>query len=150
MNISKVRDLLNRKSNNVVSFIHPDAKAIEAARFMMANRIGSLMVQDEQGEPIGIITERDILSNISNELNGFADRTVADVMTADPICGLPDDDIGYITTVMKNNNIRHLPIVSNNKVVGLISMRDILDGLLEAKNVENRKLHEYLHLSGRL
>ena len=150
MSISKVRDLLDRKSNAVVSFIHPNARALEAAKFMMANRIGSLLVQDEKGEPIGIITERDILANMSQALDGFAERTVAEVMTADPICGLPDDDINYITTVMKNNNIRHLPIVSNNKVVGLISMRDILDGLLEAKNVENRKLHAYLHLSGKL
>ncbi len=150
MPITRVRDLLDRKSNAVVSFISPNAKAVEAARFMMANRIGSLMVQNANGEPIGIITERDILSNMSQALEGFGDRTVEEVMTVDPICGLPDDEIGYITTVMRNNNIRHLPIVSNSKVVGLVSMRDILDGLLEAKQVENRKLHEYLHLSGKL
>ena len=117
---------------------------------MCDNTIGSLLVQDNAGNTIGIITERDVLREIDRNLDKFAEVKVSDIMTADLICGLPDDEVDYIMQVMTKNKVRHLPVVKDKKVVGLISIGDIVNSNLEKTLVENHKLHDYLELSGKL
>ena len=63
---------------------------------------------------------------------------------------LVDDEVDYVMQIMTNNKIRHLPIVNRNKVVGLISIGDVISSNLEKTLVENHKLHDYLELSGQL
>ena len=145
-----VKDILEKKPNTIIATIAPNATLAEATAKMCEEHIGSLLVCDETENPVGIITERDVLNQVGTNLEGFATRLVSEAMTADLICGLADDNANYIMQVMRQNRIRHLPIVEDNKVIGLISLGDLAHSLLEQTRVENRKLHDYLELSGQL
>ena len=143
-----VKDILASKASSIVSFIGRDDGVTAAVRFVCDNRIGSLLVQDEKGEPVGIITERDILRGINTNITNIGSLSVSDVMTHDLICGLLEDDVNYIMQIMTKNRIRHLPMVHRKKVVGLISIGDVINCSLEETRVENHRLHDYLQLSG--
>lgn len=146
----KIKDLLNAKPNATICTIRPDQTVGDAVRELHRNRIGSLLVVDEGGRPVGIITERDVLRAASQDLKGFGDLAVSQVMSSDLICGLPDDDPQYVMQVMTQNRIRHLPIVEENRLVGVISIGDVIKSQLEATRVENHMLKDYLHLRGEL
>ncbi|MHC4444007.1 MAG: CBS domain-containing protein [Planctomycetota bacterium] len=145
-----IKDVLKEKENKVISSVGPDLSIAEAVSLLCAQRIGALMVIDENGEPTGIITERDVLMEINRNPDLVRKRKVSEVMTTNLICGLPDDEVNYAMNVMTENKIRHLPIVSDNKVIGIISIGDVIKCLLEAIQFENRNLHEYLHLKGEI
>jgi len=145
-----LKNVLKAKGKTVIASVGPDVSVIEAISLLCAHRIGALMVINENGEPIGIITERDVLCEVNRKAGSLEVRKVSEVMTKDLICGLPDDDVNYAMNIMTRNKIRHLPIVSDNKVIGIISIGDIINSLLEATQTENRKLHDYLHLTGEI
>jgi len=145
-----VKDILASKANSIISFIGPNDKVTDAVRFMCGSRIGSLLVQDDKGNPVGIITERDVLRAINEDLANYSSLCVSDIMTTELICGLLKDDVNYVMQIMTQNKIRHLPIVQKKRIVGLISTGDVINSSLEESKVENRRLHDYLQLSGEL
>jgi CBS domain-containing protein len=146
----KARNILAGKSNAIICSIAPERTISDAIALLCENRIGALMVEDGSGQPLGIITERDILWAASKDIKGFGGRLVSDVMTRELICGLLDDDAHYVMQVMTQNKIRHLPIVENDKVVGMISIGDVIKSQLESIRVENHMLKDYLHMRGEL
>jgi CBS domain-containing protein len=145
-----VQDILASKANSIISFIGPNDKVTDAVRFMCDSRIGSLLVQGDKGSPVGIITERDVLRAINEDFAAYPSLRVSDIMTTELICGLPKDDVNYVMQIMTQNKIRHLPIVEKKRVVGLISIGDVINSSLEESKVENRRLHDYLQLSGEM
>lgn len=146
----KVREALKHKANAILSFIGPDEPVTDAVRFMCASHIGSLLVQNERGETQGIVTERDIMRLIDKDADALKDAKVKDIMTRDLICALMDDDLDYVMRVMDHNKVRHLPVVSNKRIVGMISIGDVVHNLMREAKVENRKLYDFLELSGQL
>ena len=87
---------------------------------------------------VGIITERDIVRKCFARGDAFANIKVQDVMTKQVVIGSPEDDLDYAISVMKQKRIRHLPIVDDQKVLGMISMRDLLGVQLEETKAEIR------------
>ncbi len=146
----KIREVLNNKSNAIICTIRPDVTVREAVAELCRNGIASLLVVGDDGQPVGIITERDVLRTVNRDPKGFADRFVTEVMTKDLICGLPDDDVQYVMQVMTQNRIRHLPIVENQRLVGVVSIGDMIKSQLQAVRVENHMLQDYLHLRGEI
>jgi len=146
----KVAEILKNKPSAMVSSIGPDQTVAEAIRHMCEHRIGALLVRDQQGGPLGIITERDILLAADRDLDGFGKAKVSDLMSADLVCALPDDNVGYVMQVMTQSRLRHLPIVENKRVIGLISIGDVIKSQLEETQVENHMLKDYLHLKGEI
>ena len=144
----KVKDILASKANAIISFIGPNDKVTDAVRFMCDSHIGSLLVQDEKGSPLGIITERDVLRAVNDSSASYESLLVSDIMTTELICCLLGDDISYVMKILTKNKIRHLPIVEKKRVVGLISIGDVIKCSLEESRVENRRLQDYLQLSG--
>ena len=110
----------------------------DAVRFMCDSHIGSLLVQDEKGSPLGIITERDVLRAVNDSSASYESLLVSDIMTTELICCLLGDDISYVMQILTQNKIRHLPIVEKKRVVGLISIGDVIKCSLEESRVENR------------
>ncbi|OPZ22987.1 MAG: inosine 5'-monophosphate dehydrogenase [candidate division BRC1 bacterium ADurb.BinA364] len=145
-----VREILRRKPNQIISFIGADDPVLDAVRFMNDNRIGSLLARNEAGDVVGIVTERDILRAVAKDLDGLKEKKVADLMTKDLICGLADDDSNYVMLIMTRNKIRHLPVVHEGKIIGLISIGDLISCQLEETQVQKRTLHDLLELSGKL
>jgi CBS domain-containing protein len=130
----KVKDVMIKN----VKTIHPSASMAEAAKLMKKNRIGSLVVV-EGDRPVGIITERDLAYKIIAEEKG-ADMTVREVMTADLKTAEPEKSIKDAARLMAAHVIRRLPVVEGGKLVGIISIEDIM----RAEKVgEDRSLYSY-------
>ncbi len=109
---------------------------------LVTNRIGALIVLNEVGKIVGIISERDIL--IENLKQYGSTAKVKDVMTKDVIIGDPEDDLDYVENIMTKNRIRHLPIIGNKRLVGIISIGDIIKAQSNETKVENRYLKNYI------
>jgi CBS domain-containing protein len=111
---------------------------------MVTHHIGSLIVLDDQGQVIGIITERDILRECTARSEQVKTILVQQVMTKDLIISVPADEVGCVMGVMTQNRIRHLPILDGGRLKGLISIGDVVKAQLEATESENRYLREYI------
>jgi CBS domain-containing protein len=98
-----------------------DASLREAAQRMCERRVGSILVMDAERLE-GILTERDVLQVFAR---GDFDATVAEVMTSNPETAEPDEDLEQAKLVMLHGGFRHLPVVENRRLVGILSMRDL-------------------------
>lgn len=139
----KVRDILKDKGTEVIT-IGAEETICDAVRTLVEKNIGSLLVLDENGKIVGIITERDILKECSNRCDLLKETKVKEVMTTDLIIGSPDDDIDYVESVMTQNRVRHLPIIANQKLKGIISIGDVVKVLHRECSVENRYLKDFI------
>ena len=133
----KIRDLIKAGNREVIT-IGPNQTISDAVQKLSTHNRGSLPVVDEHGHLAGIITERDIVRKCFARFDSCDNIKVKEVMTREVVIGAPDDDAEYAVMVMNQKRIRHLPIVENEKVVGMVSMRDLLDIQLENCKVEVR------------
>lgn len=117
----------------------------EAMALLIDNRISCLPVVNDEIELLGIISDKDIFRAAHKSPGDFTKATVADLMTADLIVGLSEDECDYIAGVMTKNRIRHVPIVDEKKLIGLVSVGDIVKSQLTSAEIENRYLKQYIH-----
>jgi CBS domain-containing protein len=139
----KIRDILRGKGTEVAT-ISPEATIHEAMTILVNRRIGSLVVTDEKRKIAGIITERDILRECTARSERIKETLVREVMTTDLIIGVPDDEVGYVMGIMTQNRIRHLPVMSDEHLEGLISIGDVVKAQLEETEFENRYLKDFI------
>jgi CBS domain-containing protein len=111
---------------------------------LISHNIGCLPVLDEGGKLVGIISDKDIFKKIHETKGDYHSLSVGDVMSTAVIVGLPDDDITYIAGLMGKNWIRHVPIIENEQLIGLVSQRDIIKTQAKKTEIENRYLKLYL------
>ncbi len=97
-----------------------------------------------EGKIVGIITESDILNETYAKKCDLAGVTVKQVMTSELIIGEAEDDIERVEAIMTENRIRHLPILSQKRLVGIISIGDVVKGQNRESEVENRYLKDYI------
>jgi CBS domain-containing protein len=140
----KVREFLRNKPKRIVTAT-PRTPILEAMALMIENQIGYLPVINDKDEITGIISEREILRASLNNPDNFTKAVVGDQMITDPIVGIADDDLDYIAGVMTNNRLRRLPIVENRRLVGLLSLWDIMRSQLKDVQTENRYLKQYIN-----
>ena len=149
----RILDILQYKGTSVET-ITPERSVHEAIRIMCKRRIGALVVTDGNGAVRGIVTERDILRECGSMLDklgsaaqpSMADcaRLVSEIMTVDLVIGVPDDRIDYVMKIMTKNRIRHLPVMDKQRLVGIVSIGDVVNAHLEETAVENRMLKDYI------
>lgn len=139
----KVKDILKDKGTEVAT-IGVQETICDAVRALVEKNIGSLLVLDEKGAIAGIITERDILKECDQRFQSIDKTKVKDVMTKKLIVASPDDDVDYVENIMTENRIRHLPIVSGEKLEGIISIGDLVNVQRAQCKVENRYLKAYI------
>ncbi len=133
----KIRDLLRIKSRPVIT-VGPNETVTAAIQKLVDYDRGSISVCNDKGELVGIITERDIVRKCFARSAAITSTKVRDVMTEQVAVAIPEDNTGYVISVMKQKRIRHIPIVENQKVVGMISMRDLLDTQLDQTEAQIR------------
>lgn len=136
-----VRDLM---IDQEVTVIAKTASVLDAAQKMAQKRIGAVPVLDGD-RIVGIFSERDIMTRVVAKNLNPANTTVEHVMTKDLVLGAPEESIELVEQKMKQFNIRHLPIVSGNKLIGIISLRDLLSAELDEKVEEIRMMTAYIH-----
>jgi CBS domain-containing protein len=139
----KVREFLGNKPKRIVT-VRQHTPIREAIALLVEHQIGYLPVINDNEEITGVISEREIIRAVFNNAEGFADAVVGDLMIADPIVGVLDDDLDYIAGVMTNNRLRRLPIVENRRLVGLLSLWDMMRSQLKDVQTENRYLRRYI------
>jgi len=107
--------------------VSPDESVGKVLDFMLAQKVGSVIVIDDEGRPAGIFSERDALFRLNTDAAWYADRPVSHFMTPRPQCLTPDAKIAFAVQRMDQGSYRHVPIVDNDgKLTGVISVRDIL------------------------
>jgi CBS domain-containing protein len=116
----------------------------EAARMMEAHNVGIVAVLDDE-RLVGVFSERDIVRRVNNRGLDPATTRVGEVMTFDLIVADPDEDYQTAMRKMDQANIRHLPIVSEDRLISMLSIRDLMRVDMERMTEEIRDLHEYLY-----
>ena len=139
----KVNDILAVKGRRVVTIV-ASTSIFDAMLVFAANRIGSLLVIDKNENILGIICARDVLMATINHYEDIKSMPIDNIMSTDLIVGRKDDDLDYVRAVMTKNRIRHLPIFDNKRIIGLISMGDVVNAQVEEKDVELRYYKDYI------
>ncbi|OGW46005.1 MAG: hypothetical protein A2078_04900 [Nitrospirae bacterium GWC2_57_9] len=138
----KVKELLSIKGLECFSINSTDT--LQAAAKQMAEcNIGALLVMD-RGSLVGIVTERDIVKNSANEQKSLKNVIIKDAMSANLLVVKPGDDLDYVMAIMIQNNIRHLPVVEESGLLGLLSMRDVVRVLVKNLKAENHYLKDFI------
>lgn len=137
----KVERILERKGREVIT-IGPDDTVARALGLLVRHGIGSLVVVD--GAQIqGIVTERDVLTLVDRG-RALDAVPVQEIMTRDLIVAVPSDDVAYLMEVMTRNRVRHLPVVEEDRLVGLVSIGDVVNAVRRDAEAENRYLRQYV------
>ena len=146
----RISDILREKGSDVAT-IKASRSVHDAVSLLNEHRIGALVVTAEDESVQGIVSERDVLRTAAGtwddggeRVERLRDRPVVAIMTRDVICAVPDDDLDYAMGIMTQNRIRHLPIVEDGKLVGIISIGDVVRTCLNQATYENRMLKDYV------
>ena len=141
----KLNMLLKKKNNEIIK-IDAEKSVFEAVRLLNQHKIGSLLVMNADKKLEGIVTERDILFKCLNNEKDNKNTKVSEIMTTKDnlIIGTTEDTLSYAMKVMTSKRIRHLPIVDQEKVIGLVSIGDILKEVLDQSENEVKLLREYI------
>jgi CBS domain-containing protein len=139
----KVRDILAKKGTAVIT-IGQEASLHEAVSLLSEHHIGVVLVTDGADEPVGILSERDVVTIMAAKGCNLDDRQVSDAMTSDLIVGVPDDELEYVMTVMTQRRIRHLPILDGDHLAGLVSIGDVVKAQIDDAVTEIRFLRSYI------
>jgi CBS domain-containing protein len=128
--MNTVKEILDTKGRDVIS-VTPDSIVIEALTLMAERNIGAILVLEKSGEIAGILSERDFARKIIVKGRACDTSKVKDIMTSKIICAEPSTTLVECMNLMTSNRFRHLPIKENGKVVGVISIGDVVKALIE-------------------
>ena len=142
-----VRELLKTKGDRLVTN-RPEDTLEAAAQLLTQNNIGALPVRNAQGELVGMISERDIVRRVAEMGAKALLLRVGDAMTRDVSTCTPADSVKSVMDTMRRRHIRHVPVVDNGTLVGIISQRDVLHSLLEQTQLEINVLRDVLIAKG--
>ncbi len=127
--------ILNRKGRDVVT-IPASEPVIEATRTLSRHGIGAVVVVDEAGRPAGILSERDIVRAVAAEGVAALERRADTLMTRELVTGLPDDTVAATMATMTARRIRHLPVMENGRMAGIVSIGDVVKARLDDAELE--------------
>ena len=139
-----VKDVLICKQRELIT-AQPATTIRQAMQLLIDNKISSLPVVDDNHKLVGIISDKDIFKKIYETEADYRVFTVGQMMTTELIVGLAEDELAYIAGLMTNNRIRHIPIVEQDRIIGIISVGDIVKTQMEHIKIENRYLKQYLN-----
>lgn len=139
-----MRTIRNILANREIFSLSPTMSAEEAARYMAERNVGAVVVL-EQGELAGLLSERDILTKVVATARDPKKTRVSEIMSVNLV--LVDANRTYedCLALMKQNAIRHLPVVDNGKLLGLVSLRDLLQVDVSEKEDEIKMMRAYIH-----
>lgn len=140
----RVREILSAKGSGDVFTIRPEATVAELLQTLADLNIGALVVSSDGSHMAGIVSERDIVRKLPN-FQAPADVTVGEIMTAAVhVCG-PDDTLDDLMGIMTENRVRHVPILEDGLLVGLLSIGDAVKSRMDQLEFERDQLTHYLH-----
>ena len=146
--MTTVAEILKSKPHAAVYSVAPQDSVFQALRTMAEKEVGALLVLDG-GAIAGIFTERDYARKLALRGRTSMDTPVRDVMTASVLCVRPTQTSEQCMQLMSNNRLRHLPVVDNGKLVGMISIGDLVKDIISEQQFIIEQLEHYITGGGR-
>jgi CBS domain-containing protein len=141
--MSSIDQILKNKPSKAVHAIGPDETVYEAVRKMAEHNIGALLVMD--GDAIvGIVTERDYARKVALAGRSSKDARVADIMTTQVLCVGPRQTTQECMALMTNHRLRHLPVLDEDKLIGLVSIGDLVKDIISEQQFIIEQLEHYI------
>ncbi|MBV8876280.1 MAG: CBS domain-containing protein [Gammaproteobacteria bacterium] len=138
-----VRQLLDRKGREVFS-VSPAAAVLEAIRMMAERHVGALLVM--QGDELtGIVSERDYARKVILKGRSSADTPVRDIMSTPVLTVQPEATVEKCMQLMTDHRVRHLPVVEGRRVVGMVSIGDLVKAVIADQQQQIQQLESYIH-----
>lgn len=141
--MKKVSNILKRKGSNVIT-ISPDITVLDAIKEMAEKNIGSIVVTDN-GEYIGLVTERDYARKVVLKGKSSTSTFVKEIMTTGLPRITPENSIDTCMQIMSENNIRYLPVFENDQLAGIISINDVIKETILTQKDMIEHLQNYIH-----
>jgi len=138
----QVSEILKVKGNALFT-IAPEGKLSEAVSVMAEHNMGSLVVM-EKGRMVGILTFREILVALERGHGALGEARVGEIMEHDPVIASPGMDVNDLRRTMIDSGARYLPVMERDRLIGVISFRDVAKAVLEEQDFENRMLKGYI------
>ncbi|MGI9225893.1 MAG: CBS domain-containing protein [Woeseiaceae bacterium] len=138
-----VKHLLDTKGRHIIS-ISPDASVLDAITLMADKSIGSLLVMGDDEKLLGIVTERDYARKVIVKGRSSRETRVSEIMTTEVMTATLDNRVDQCMELMTNRKVRHLPVVDDNQVIGLISIGDLVQAIIADQQEEIQHLEHYI------
>ena len=139
----RVSDVLNSKGSGEVFTLRPTATVAELLDKMAELNIGAIVVSDDGVQLIGIVSERDVVRKLRRVDNAM-DKTIDTIMTTDVRVCAPDDSFGSLMAIMTDHRIRHIPVLDDGKIVGVVSIGDAVKYRMDQLEFERDQLTNYV------
>ena len=139
-----VAHILHSKANQTVCRIAPTAPVLEALKLLAEKGIGALLVMEGE-EIVGIVSERDYTRKVELMGRSAGGTMVSDIMTSSVICVGPSHSNEQCMALMTENRLRHLPVVEHGKLIGLISIGDLVKDIISEQQFTIQQLEHYIH-----
>jgi len=137
----KVTEILRRKGADVIT-IWPGASLQSAVERMASRNIGALVVVDDNGKIVGMVSERDVVLALAASAERAPVQSVTDVMSRRLLTCGPDDSLADLMAVMTEHRVRHLPVVDHGQLLGLVSIGDLVKARLGELEIESHVLRD--------
>lgn len=136
----QVQHILKEKATTGVISVTPTASIAEVSALLSSRKIGAVLVSKDGKKLDGIISERDVVREIGKRGAGVLDETAAELMTRDLVTCVPGDTALEVLGMMDRGNFRHMPVVVDGEVIGLVSIRDVVHARLQELAMEKDAL----------
>jgi CBS domain-containing protein len=138
-----LKQLLQAKPHGILSTA-PDARVFDALKLMAENNIGALLVMDA-GQLVGIVTERDYARKVILKGKSSLDTPVREIMTDKVLCVHPDQSAEECMGLMTDKRVRHLPVMDGNRLIGVLSIGDLVKEVIAEQQFVIKQLESYIH-----
>ncbi len=141
----RIENVIQSKGNSSVVTIAPTASVTDLVKLLSDNRIGAVVVSSDGEHIDGIVSERDIVRGLAESGAGIVDLTVSALMTSEVHTASPDTPVEEAAQSMTVHRIRHMPVLVDGQMVGLVSIGDVVKHRIAQLSDENEHLLGYLH-----
>lgn len=138
-----VHELLTQKPFGIAS-VSPDTTVLEAIRLLAERDVGAVLVMDGL-RLVGILSERDYARKVALKGKASVDTPVSDIMTRKVLCVTPSDTSEHCMKLMTERHIRHLPVLADKQVIGILSIGDLVKDIISEQQETIRHLESYIH-----
>jgi CBS domain-containing protein len=138
----QVKEILRVKGNRLLS-VEASGQAAEAVRTMAKENLGSLVVLEHE-RMVGMLTFHELLRALAARGGTLGDLRVREIMVHDPVTATPDMEVNDLRRTMLESGARYLPVLKDDKLLGVISFRDVAKAVLEEQDFENKMLKGYI------
>ena len=143
----QVRDLLRHKGRGVAT-VSPDVTVADLLSRLAESNVGAMVVTSESGSVRGIVSERDVVRALHHKGSGLLTESVSSIMTTSVTTTTLDDSVESLARTMTESRIRHLPVLEDGRLAGIVSIGDVVKNRIDQLESERESLIGYIQSSG--